>query len=301
MLNNLSQRTKLLGAFFAVALAGAISGGAALVGLKQVNEQAATLYEKHLLGLAAIKDAEGHLIQVARFRAQFARASTTAEREKYRQLFEKNLIITQEALERATPTLVTQRDQQALERVKANLQAYQPHGRAFVDAVAQTPLPPHSAELDSLNKKAIETFKVVTDGMDALAKQKQEVGGLAAKKVSATYENVWLLVTGASIFSAGLALALGWWLAHRLSRQLGGEPETAASIARHVASGDLTQAAIAPPGDVDSVIGSMNQMQHRLAEVVAGIRVAADSIAVASGQIASGNSDLSYQIGRAHV
>lgn len=293
MFAKFSLKARLLAAFGAVALAGAVSGAAAVVGLKLVDAQADALYQKQLLGLSAIKDAEIHLIQVARFRAQFARAGDQAARDKFKGLFEQHLAATNEAIDRAAPALVTERDQKALQRVREDLLNYTPHGREFLDAIAKTAPPEVSPEIDHLNKVAIATFQTVTDGMDQLAKNKEGVGAAAAKNVHATYMNVRLMVIISSLFTVGLAIVLGQRLAARLAKQMGGEPGTAALIARNVALGDLTQVIDVSDMSKDSVLGSMQEMQQRLAQVVGGIRMAADSIATASSQIASGNLDLS--------
>lgn len=280
-------------AFGCVALVGAVSGAVAVIGLKSVDMQASALYERHLLGLSAIKEAEIHLIQVARFRAQFARAGDMASRQKYRHLFEQHLEAAQTSLKEAAPCLVTERDQTALKNLQAALLEYAPHGREFIDAIAHTELPVVSPEIQRLNQTAIDTFQVVTQGMDVLAKHKEEVGALAAKEVNSTYVNVRWIVIVASFTTAMLALLLGRLMASRVARELGGEPEAAARIARDVTSGNLTRFIQVEGAANTSVMAAMKEMQARLSNVVGGIRIAADSIATASSQIAMGNADLS--------
>ena len=288
-----SLKARLLAAFGMVALAGALSGAGAVIGLKKVDQQASVLYERHLLGLSAVKEAEIHLIQVARFRAQFARAGDAAGRAKYRKLFEQNLVATRTALEEAGPRLVTERDQKALKKIQDDLVAYTPHGVEFLDAVDRTEPPTVPPDVERLNQVAIDTFQPVTDGMALLARHKEEVGAAAAKDVTETYDQVRLLVMVSAFMTAGLAVLLGMRLASRLSDQLGGEPEAAARIARNVTSGDLTQSIDVRGRGDGSVLAAMKEMQSKLSSVVGGIRHVAESIATASGQISEGNADLS--------
>ena len=206
---SISLRVRLVIAFGTVAVAGAVSGGASVLGLQAVNQHAMTLYEKHLLGLSAIKEAEIDLIQVARYRAQYARASDAAARDKFRALFEKYLAATADSLAKAVPTLVTERDQSALRQVQANLEVYMPHGRAFLDAVAKTEPPVVSTELNDLNQTAIDTFQPVTNGLSELAAHKEEVGASAAQSIGDTYSNVRWLVVLASVMTVGLAAVAG--------------------------------------------------------------------------------------------
>ncbi|MFT0532337.1 methyl-accepting chemotaxis protein [Castellaniella hirudinis] len=97
--------------------------------------------------------------------------------------------------------------------------------------------------------------------------------------------------------ATGLALILGpllaWFIARGLVRQLGGEPAAAAAVARRIAAGDLSAVIQTRPGDHDSLLFAMRQMQDNLAAVVADVRHGAQSVASASTQITAGNLDLS--------
>ncbi|MFE8646669.1 methyl-accepting chemotaxis protein [Sphingomonas sp. NCPPB 2930] len=289
---SLSLRLRLVAAFGAVAFAGVVSGGAAVFGLQIVNQQATVLYEKHLLGVSTIKEAEINLIQVARFRAQYANASDAPARTRFNALFEKHLDATKQLLDAAAPTVTTDRDKQALQRVQTLFTSYMPHGRRFMEAVANKPLPVDDPNLTALNQAAISNFAPVTEGLGALAKQKEEVGETAARDITNTYHRMRWLVVLASLLTVCLALLLGVRFALALARQLGGEPEEAMLIARRVADGDLSELIETRPGESGSVLVAMKEMQDRLSLLVGGIRGSADSIATASSEIATGNGDL---------
>jgi len=87
-----------------------------------------------------------------------------------------------------------------------------------------------------------------------------------------------LLVAAAASAAAGLAVA------RAVSRQIGGEPEYAAEIARRVAGGDLT-VAIEAAGGGTSLLAAMRSMMERLSEVVAEVRLSAEGLAAASSQV----------------
>ncbi len=86
---------------------------------------------------------------------------------------------------------------------------------------------------------------------------------------------------------------MGWRMARKLYRQLGGEPDYAVEVVQKIGGGDLGVAVRVRPGDEASLLHAMHQMQQSLAGTVAEIRGSTDTIATASGQIASGNQDLS--------
>ena len=90
----------------------------------------------------------------------------------------------------------------------------------------------------------------------------------------------WLVLLVAAAASAAAALAV----ARSVSRQIGGEPEYAAEIARRVADGDLT-VAIEAAGGGASLLVAMRSMVERLSEVVAEVRSSAGGLAAASSQV----------------
>jgi methyl-accepting chemotaxis protein len=76
-------------------------------------------------------------------------------------------------------------------------------------------------------------------------------------------------------------------------RQLGGEPEYARDVMRHMADGDLSQDIAVAPGAEQSLLAAVRDMSRGLAAIVANVRTGTDSMTVASREIAAGNQDLS--------
>ena len=98
---------------------------------------------------------------------------------------------------------------------------------------------------------------------------------------------------GLGIAALLLAAALGWLTTRSLLRELGGEPRTAADVARAVAGGDFTQPIAVKDGDTTSLMAQLAAMKDGLAQVVSQVRRGSESVAMASSEIAQGNQDLS--------
>jgi methyl-accepting chemotaxis protein len=98
---------------------------------------------------------------------------------------------------------------------------------------------------------------------------------------------LWLAVIGA--FLTGLVVLL----VRSIERQIGGDPEFAVAVAQRIATGDLGVEVAARTGDRHSLMVAMKAMRDALAGIVGEVRAGTDLIATASGQIASGNLDLS--------
>lgn len=101
-----------------------------------------------------------------------------------------------------------------------------------------------------------------------------------------------LIWIGQGLLQIVLYFVIGYIVRHLLS-QLGGEPHEAADLAQSVAKGDLSRAVVLRSGDEHSMMAQLKFMQASLAKVVGNVRRGAEGVAIASVQIAQGNSDLS--------
>ncbi|MEG0884704.1 MAG: methyl-accepting chemotaxis protein, partial [Janthinobacterium sp.] len=87
-------------------------------------------------------------------------------------------------------------------------------------------------------------------------------------------------------------VAVSHFVVRAIWQQLGGEPEYARQIARAVADGDLSMEIAVEAGDQASLLAALKEMRGRLAGMVSGIKASAETIQVASAEIAQGNADL---------
>jgi methyl-accepting chemotaxis protein len=90
-----------------------------------------------------------------------------------------------------------------------------------------------------------------------------------------------------------LAVSVGLLLRRSIMRQLGGEPEYAAQVAREIAAGNLAVDVQTRINDRSSLLRCMKDMRDNLMKVVDEVRTGVNSVSTASAEIASGNLDLS--------
>ncbi len=134
--------------------------------------------------------------------------------------------------------------------------------------------------------------------LEALAEQKSWQIGLlaqAADKAAMDGRTTKYRVTAVALATAALGMVIALLFARHLMRQLGGEPQDAVAAVRAIAQGDLTAAVAVRPGDTTSIIAAVANMRERLTQLVSEVRQGVDSVATASGEIASGNADLSQR------
>lgn len=86
--------------------------------------------------------------------------------------------------------------------------------------------------------------------------------------------------------------ALGALLYRSIQQQLGGEPQYAAEVVNQIASGDLSLA-VDVNGPSTSLLASMERMRASLRKIVTDVSDGAESIQLATAEVANGNLDLS--------
>jgi methyl-accepting chemotaxis protein len=113
-----------------------------------------------------------------------------------------------------------------------------------------------------------------------------EAGAAAAAVSKHTQWLILLLAVGASLISVAVAFFS--------TRSITGPLAKAVDIARRVADGDLTSVIeVGSSDETGQMMQALKHMNSSLTSIVAEVRAGTESISVASGEIASGNLDLS--------
>jgi len=132
-----------------------------------------------------------------------------------------------------------------------------------------------------------QLLNVQREGIDGIARHIQEV--------YVQSRNLMILL-GVLLLAAGLSFA--WWLAVGITRPL----ERAVAMAQSVAGGDLTsrvdEAMARRRDETGKLLGALQTMTDNLSGIVGQVRIGTDAITTASGEIASGNLDLSARTER---
>ncbi len=178
---------------------------------------------------------------------------------------------------------------------KAEAQRFMQARSTFVDT-AQKPIVAALRAGDTARATAlvhgpmIEQFAPVRASINALIQTQLDEAANADEASRSTYEIVRLVCL--SGMAAGLILAafVGAMLIKSIVRPL----DEAVRIAGAVADGDLTQdISVRARDETGHLMRALNEMNAGLARIVGRVRTSTDTIASASGQIASGNLDLS--------
>jgi methyl-accepting chemotaxis protein len=137
------------------------------------------------------------------------------------------------------------------------------------------------------NVAAVNTLMVKVEALIALQQAQTDAAAVHARTLGAQAITLqWLLIAG--------VVFVGAWLAWQITRSVTKPLREAVTFAERIAAGDLsTEVAVKRRDETGRVLGAMGAMQERLRGMVGQIRQTADSIQVASTEVATGNQDLS--------
>jgi len=187
-------------------------------------------------------------------------------------------------LDKLKETVNSQEGKAILARVAEAREMYVNHQNQFVQLVRDNKRDEAKAFLlSTLRDSQSRYFDAVDDIIALQGKAMAQTGESAVRQV----ENV----TVAILFLTGGALALGVLIAflstRSVTRPLGGEPDYVAEVACRVASGDLTVAVDARPGDTASVVAAMKLMVDKLSAIIGDVRTAAGQLSNASEEVSA--------------
>ena len=103
----------------------------------------------------------------------------------------------------------------------------------------------------------------------------------------------WQLATLASLCIV-LVGSLAYWVAMSIGRQLGGDPDYAKEIANRIARGDLTSKVALKPGDQDSLLHAIDQMQTELRVLIEDIEQSATEVNTSVQQMSAQANEISF-------
>jgi methyl-accepting chemotaxis protein len=288
--NRLRLASKLGITFAAVLALTVLVGAISVHQLAKVNDTSLRLSGHWMPGIRVIEDIKSQVARIRTRELQYIISSDVSELDKYDKVIAKDLEDLQRMQDDYVKLLESPEEKQSYAEFLELWQRYMAED-AKVRAAAR-------ANDDDLAKTLIrgESNKLIVAIRANIDKavDKYTEGGRAAAlegshRYSASRALITTLVCGCVLLGAAGATLLTRWL----MRRLGGEPDYATDIVRHIAAGDLSMDVQTRPGDQASLLASMKAMQANLAHIVGNVRAATDTISSASTQIAAGNLDLS--------
>ncbi len=292
-LANLKVSTKLIGGFLIVALIGAIIG---LVGINKagaINDMGTTMYERDTLGLRHTAEANMHLLAAGRAVRSAILSSNLEDRNRQLDVLQTRLDGMHKELDQASGKFVTPKGKALVADTQAAAKAYEQAVKKVAATLRTESIGQERASVTMLFGEARTVGDKADDLMTNMVELKLANAAELSREGDEVYTGIRLLLISLTVGGLLVGLVIGVLVSGSLTRQLGGEPAYAATVASSIAAGDLTIEVQTRPGDHTSLLSAMKAMQESLVATVSNIRQSSDTIATASGEIAAGNQDLS--------
>ena len=281
---------QLFSAFTAILLLTALLGGAALFGLKTVEQEAANLSAKWLKGVGDLAIARAYMVETREYEVKHSRTDDSSYHGEYEEKMQKALANTDALLEGYQARLVGEEEQTMFAGLTKALAEY----RTWQGRVIKMGLEKQQQDAaDVADGASSMAYEEVVGSLRNLITFNYEGGAQAEAKVKAVSAQARWVVLGLLGLSLVVGVLFSVLITRGLLRQLGGEPHTAVKVARAVAEGNLSTPVVLKPKDTDSLLAALDNMQKALSRTVSDVRTSSDYVAHASREIASGNQDLS--------
>ena len=282
--------TRLIAAFLVVSLMGAAVGAIGIRNMGVINDKASVLYQRELMGISYIKEANINLVYIGRAMGYMLLASTPEERARFNDRITGAVREMHRNADLARPLFVSEQGKAMFAKFDAELKAYDALVPDMLKRVETEALQDDSATVKYFFGTFRNRANAVDDMITELSKLKEQNAKAADDETNQIYADsrnfMILLVIGA----LGAGVALGVMASRSITRPL----EQAVALAAKVAEGDLSSdISVHSKDEIGQLLQALSNMNGSLSRIVSDVRAGTQTIATASSQIASGSLDLS--------
>jgi methyl-accepting chemotaxis protein-1 (serine sensor receptor) len=287
MFKNITIKSLLLFAMGILSLLLIVTGGIGLVSLDATNKALKTVYEDRTVSIGQLNT----VITLLTINQLELAASIYGDPEQVlpkMDAIEKRSQQIDAAFKAYLATAATADEKALSDKFAADQKAFL--DKALLPAIAASRGGNVLRVTEIVNGPMEELIRPVRAGATALIDLQLREAKKAFEISQIRFSNVRNLSIGAVVFGVLLAGFMAFWLINLIARPL----HEAVRIAKGVAAGDLTQRiAVDSTNETGQLLQALKDMNDSLSNTVRTVRRGTETITVASGEIASGNADLS--------
>lgn len=292
---NMRVGVKLLLAFLAVALVGAVIGIVGVYSLSKVDQAADNMYYQETLGIRHASEAKNQIIALRAELRNIFITPTPEERMKAIRRIDGLFNSIDNNLALARQSFATDEGRSYLDGVSQSVEDYKAVMGAIIARSDEQAYLADSPLIGQVVATVVPVARKLEGQISEVVERKADYAKGYNDQIAQDFITVRNTLLSITLIGVALALLLGFFLTRGLIRQLGGEPAEVAIIADAISHGNLhthIDLSRATPG---SIMQSMHDMQHALRQTVLAVRNSSDSIALGTNQISAGNMDLSQR------
>jgi len=296
-LDNMTVRTSLWLAFASVLLGAVVIGVLSLFQMGRLNASTQDIYEHEYAAGQAAEETRGLILRASRAQTQLLTATTAAERTTLGAAIETSLGDISKRLETIKNLSYSEETSATSQQLTEAMGNWAKRQRAYIALVKEQPLDlmQMSTDVPTEDARLLNDTRKLEKIVDTLVEQRAKSAEATIAQAGQIYRSSQMWVVGIMVALLIASLVISAWVAGRLSRQLGGEPAYAKSIASRIASGDLSMQIELGPKDSESLLYSLRDMQMKLSDTMRDIADSSKQVANASREISMGNLDLSQR------
>jgi methyl-accepting chemotaxis protein len=260
MLSNLRIGSRLIAGFLIVAAMAVIVGLVGISGQASINEGSQALYEKELLGLSHIKEANINLIYAGRAIRNIILAPTQEAREKAKANFDESIAKLRKEYEEAKPRYYSEKGKEAIRQFDAIWEDYlKVANKAAGLAMKQPIMVPGEATAYLYGDEFRTTVNKADDQLTVLAQTKENISAKRTADNNATYETSRNLMIGAMAAAMILGVLIGYIATRSITRPVNRVVDAAKKMAAGDFDFELKSDAKDEVGEVIRSVGAIQQ------------------------------------------
>ncbi len=282
---NLRTATKLMLAFCSMALVLGFVGYEGLSAASTIDTLGDTLYERHMLGLSAIKQAIIARITVGRDSRSAILSKDAAEAQSWGKKIDKSFASVNEELDKAEKTLVSAEGKAKMRHAKELIPQYQ----AGVNEVVRLAVAGDTKGAMETMVKSRVVGDEVSSTLQDISEMKERLGQEANAESQAVYSHARNLLLSCISVAVVLFIGFGYFIAKLIATPL----TEAVGVLDQVAEGDLTvRLDLTTTDEVGRMAESLNRATEAMRTALSEVRQSAESMSAASTQLASSSEEL---------
>jgi methyl-accepting chemotaxis protein len=290
MFSNLKIGVRLIAGFVLVASISAFVGFVGISNASKMNDMADDMYNKELMGLSYIKEANINLIYIGRARSNYLLATSQAERDKHLASIAKSSASLKEYIDKAKPLFVSDRAKEIFTAFSSLSEDYQREMQRALAMAATKKLAERDEALNTSLDLVRDKANKLDDMLDELIAQKEARAKKASEDTESLYQASRTTMIGAIAGGVLLGIVLGFLISRSVSRPLA----RAVDAANRLAEGDLSVKIESTSRDeTGQLLTAMQNMITKLSQVVTEVNSGAEALAGASEEVSATAQSLS--------
>ncbi|WAH66247.1 methyl-accepting chemotaxis protein [Xanthomonas hortorum] len=290
MLGNFRIGIRLIVAFLIVSAIGACIGWVGYSNSGRISDLSSSLYERELLGLSNVKEANINLIYAGRARANLLLASSAEERQSHVQSIDKYTARVVDHITRARGSFETEEGKTKLAQFDRAWQKYLDERGRFIEVANREALRETNPELAALSRAVRASSDEVDNLMTDLSSLRERSAASANAETGAIHARASKLLI--AIICGGVLL--GAILGVVISRSVTGPIRRAVAVANGLSEGDLSmRIEVQGRDETAQLLEAMRTMVQKLSQVVGEVNTSAETLASASEEVSATAQSLS--------